>query len=170
MLDGVVEYGELRAADADRERVAERLRSALDEGRLTLSEYDDRLREAYQAKTYADLDRLLVDLPATAPVHRSAVVPAETSLPVPAPARPTAAWLATIWGSWLQVVAICVGIWFASSLVAGWGIPFWPAFVAVPWGMVLVFMTVGGLASGEPQKWAAKRASAKRKKRKRPDK
>jgi hypothetical protein len=59
--------GELRAGDADRERVAERLRTALDEGRLNLHEYDERLRDAYGAKTYADLDKLLADLPGVAP-------------------------------------------------------------------------------------------------------
>jgi hypothetical protein len=48
---GTMEPGELRAGDADRERVAERLRLALDEGRLNLHEYDERLQEAYAAKT-----------------------------------------------------------------------------------------------------------------------
>ena len=54
---------QMRAADADRERVAERLRAALEEGRLDLHEYDERLQGAYAAKTYGDLDALLTDLP-----------------------------------------------------------------------------------------------------------
>ena len=45
------------------EFVAERLKAALDEGRLTLDEYDDRLQETYAAKTYGDLKALLADLP-----------------------------------------------------------------------------------------------------------
>ena len=45
----------LRASDADRQRVAEQLKAALDEGRLALDEYDDRLQQVYTAKTYADL-------------------------------------------------------------------------------------------------------------------
>ena len=53
----------LRAADVDREFVAEQLRNALNEGRLTLTEYDDRLQEAYAARTYGDLKGLLSDLP-----------------------------------------------------------------------------------------------------------
>ena len=68
---GMLEHvnpGDLRAGDADRERVAERLRTALDEGRLNLYEYDDRLREAYAAKTYGELDALLADLPGVTPV------------------------------------------------------------------------------------------------------
>ena len=66
-----MDAGDLRAGDADRERVAERLRLALDEGRLNLHEYDERLRDAYGAKTYSELDALLADLP-----ERHAAVPA----------------------------------------------------------------------------------------------
>ena len=54
---------EMRAADADRQAVADKLRAALDEGRLDLHEYDERLQRAYAAKTYGDLDGLLTDLP-----------------------------------------------------------------------------------------------------------
>src|SRR6266545_4498767 len=67
---------ELRAADVDREFVAARLKNALDEGRLSLSEYDERLQETYAAKTYGDLDRVMADLPRPAPPHGSQVVPA----------------------------------------------------------------------------------------------
>src|SRR4051812_33730964 len=53
----------MRAADADREKVADQLKAALDEGRLSLDEYDDRVRTAYAAKTYQELLLLLTDLP-----------------------------------------------------------------------------------------------------------
>jgi len=53
-----------RAADVDRDAVAERLRIAAREGRLELTELDDRLGRAYQAKTYGDLATLVADLPA----------------------------------------------------------------------------------------------------------
>ncbi|GAA3335492.1 hypothetical protein GCM10020358_04030 [Amorphoplanes nipponensis] len=53
----------LRAADADRHKIADQLKSALDEGRLTLHEYDDRVRQAYAARTYAELLILVADLP-----------------------------------------------------------------------------------------------------------
>nr|WP_230414830.1 DUF1707 domain-containing protein [Micromonospora tarapacensis] len=56
----------MRAADSDRQAVAERLRVALDEGRLDLHEYDERLQRAYAARTYAELDALVGDLPAPA--------------------------------------------------------------------------------------------------------
>ena len=54
----------LRASDADRDAVAERLRQAAVEGRLDPDELEQRLHTALRAKTYGDLDRLLRDLPA----------------------------------------------------------------------------------------------------------
>src|SRR3954451_22816818 len=53
----------LRAADADRHQIAEQLKASLDEGRLSLGEYDDRARQAYAARTYAELLILVADLP-----------------------------------------------------------------------------------------------------------
>lgn len=58
----------LRASDADRERVAEQLRVAATEGRLTSEELEDRLRSTYLSRTYGQLDELVADLPvASAP-------------------------------------------------------------------------------------------------------
>jgi hypothetical protein len=54
---------ELRASDADRERVAEVLRAAAGEGRIGLDELDERLAAVYAARTYADLEPLTRDLP-----------------------------------------------------------------------------------------------------------
>ena len=56
--------GNMRAADADRDRVVERLNIAYSEGRLSKDEHDGRLENALSARTYADLDRLVTDLPA----------------------------------------------------------------------------------------------------------
>jgi hypothetical protein len=154
-----MEPSELRAGHADRERVAERLRIALDEGRLNLHEYDDRLREAYSASTYAQLDRLLADLPS--PTADLAVPdPATVDRPGPDGRYPNATrrWLGEMWGSWASAVAICVGIWAVSSLLSARWMYFWPGWVAGPWGVVLLVQTIGGLSSGEPQRWAAKRA------------
>ncbi|OIJ67622.1 DUF1707 SHOCT-like domain-containing protein [Streptomyces mangrovisoli] len=55
---------ELRASDADRERVAEVLRDALAEGRLDMTEFEERLEATYAARTYAELAPLTRDLPA----------------------------------------------------------------------------------------------------------
>ncbi|AJT61701.2 hypothetical protein T261_0008 [Streptomyces lydicus] len=59
---------DLRAADTDREAVAERLREATGEGRLSLEELVERLETAFTAKTFGDLEPLLADLPDPAPV------------------------------------------------------------------------------------------------------
>src|SRR5437879_4860532 len=53
----------LRAADADRERTAERLRTAHAEGRLDLAEFQQRLERCYEAKTFGELGELVGDLP-----------------------------------------------------------------------------------------------------------
>jgi Domain of unknown function (DUF1707)/2TM domain len=57
----------LRIADADRERVAERLRRAAGEGRLAAEELEERLEAAFAARTQADLAPLVVDLPPERP-------------------------------------------------------------------------------------------------------
>ena len=69
----------LRASDADRERVAETLREAAGDGRLTMDELDERLDAVYAAKTYAELVPITQDLPD----HGGAAF-------VPAPSRPAA--------------------------------------------------------------------------------
>jgi hypothetical protein len=55
--------GKMRASDADRDRVVEVLSMAYSEGRLSKDEYDGRLQNALSARTYADLDQLVTDLP-----------------------------------------------------------------------------------------------------------
>ena len=70
------ERGKMRACDADRDRVVECLSLAYSEGRLSKEEYDGRLENALSARTYADLDQIVTDLPAAhaavmAPVART---------------------------------------------------------------------------------------------------
>jgi hypothetical protein len=54
---------DLRASDADRDRVAAHLGGALAVGRLTSAEYADRLDAVYTARTLGDLAPLTRDLP-----------------------------------------------------------------------------------------------------------
>ncbi len=54
---------EVRAADTDRIQVAQLLTDAAAQGRLGMSEYEDRLVKVYAAQTYDELDRLSFDLP-----------------------------------------------------------------------------------------------------------
>jgi hypothetical protein len=65
----------VRASDRERDAVVQRVQQAFAEGRLDDVEFDERMRAALTARTHADLDVLLADLPA------------ETAAPGPAPAR-----------------------------------------------------------------------------------
>ena len=70
----------LRAGDGDRDAVAEQLREAHAEGRLTMEELDDRLGKTYAARTFADLAPLTADLPPR-PFGGSVPRPAEVARP-----------------------------------------------------------------------------------------
>jgi Domain of unknown function (DUF1707) len=107
----------LRIADADRERVAERLRTAAGEGRLSPDELEERLEAAFSARTQAELAPLTADLPAEPP---------------PAGRRPPRrrngerrAFLATS--------ILLVAIWALSG--AGY---FWPVWPILGWGLFVV--------------------------------
>ncbi|OKI10290.1 hypothetical protein A6A06_03510 [Streptomyces sp. CB02923] len=61
-----VAEAELRASDADRDRIAEILREALAVGRLDAEEHSERIDLVYRAKTMGELEPLVRDLPAEA--------------------------------------------------------------------------------------------------------
>ncbi|GAB2916027.1 DUF1707 SHOCT-like domain-containing protein [Streptomyces mayteni] len=54
----------VRASDADRDRIADILREALAEGRIDAEEHEERIDAVYRAKTLAELEPLIGDLPA----------------------------------------------------------------------------------------------------------
>lgn len=54
---------DLRCSDVDRERVAEALRQAAGDGRLTLTELEERLEATFKARTYGELQPITRDLP-----------------------------------------------------------------------------------------------------------
>ncbi|MGK5446462.1 DUF1707 SHOCT-like domain-containing protein [Streptomyces radiopugnans] len=58
---------DVRASDADRDRVAEILREALAEGRLDTDEHAERIEAVYRARTMGELRPLVRDLPAGHP-------------------------------------------------------------------------------------------------------
>ncbi len=53
-----------RASDRERDAVVQRVQEAFAEGRLDDTEFDERMRAALVARTHADLEDLLADLPA----------------------------------------------------------------------------------------------------------
>ncbi|THA29602.1 DUF1707 and DUF2154 domain-containing protein [Streptomyces sp. A1277] len=62
----------IRASDADRDRIADILREALAEGRLTADEHAERVDSVYRAKTVGELEPLVRDLPAPGGTPRAA--------------------------------------------------------------------------------------------------
>ncbi|MEV6343378.1 DUF1707 domain-containing protein [Actinoplanes sp. NPDC051851] len=131
----------MRAGDADRQRVADQLKTALDEGRLDLGEYDERLQRTYAAKTYGDLDGLLGDLPGPIPRQRSQVNPHPAAhLGHPPKGSAGQARVAPALGAFL----ICTLIWAISSATSGHLQYFWPAWVLIP-----VVLSVVAVLSGK---------------------
>jgi hypothetical protein len=101
LLDGsAAAEPQLRASDADRERVADILRDAFAEGRLDVAEHAERIEAVYAAKTFAELAPLTRDLP----VHPSAaapwdgLAPSGPQPPLP-PARTESASMVAIFGA-----------------------------------------------------------------------
>jgi Domain of unknown function (DUF1707) len=63
MSNSVSRISSMRASDTDRIQVAQLLTDAAAQGRLEMTEYEDRLTKAYAAQTFGELDRLSADLP-----------------------------------------------------------------------------------------------------------
>ncbi|MFI6004556.1 DUF1707 domain-containing protein [Streptomyces sp. NPDC051366] len=89
----------MRASDADRERVVERLRDAVAEGRIDMEEFEERLEAAYTSRTYAELEPLTRDLPAVAGAVGRPTAPA---------ASPDSSWPARIGGTATSSSAVAV--------------------------------------------------------------
>lgn len=68
----------MRASDAEREAVIDRLRDAAGEGRLTFEELADRIETAAQAETLEELDQVTEDLPAPPAAAPPAIAPRPT--------------------------------------------------------------------------------------------
>ncbi|MFB9361456.1 DUF1707 SHOCT-like domain-containing protein [Actinoplanes nipponensis] len=130
----------LRAADADRHKIADQLKSALDEGRLTLHEYDDRVRQAYAARTYAELLILVADLPR--PGVSAAEVSARKAAEVRRVERRLPMALLILWTIWGAVAAVNLTVWFLVALTVEDDIYPWPIWLLVP-GAALGATTVG---------------------------
>lgn len=71
----------MRVSDAERQRVADALHVAMQEGRLKFEELEERLSAVYAAKTFADLEPITADLP-------SGLRPSAALQTGPAPAAP----------------------------------------------------------------------------------
>jgi hypothetical protein len=111
----------MRAADTDRDRTVERLRDAAAEGRLTPDDLERRLETALAARTYAELEGVVADLPQ--PDGARGAVRERSQL-----------------GGLLATSMLLVAIW----ALTGMGY-FWPVWPILGWG---VFIVPGALHGG----------------------
>ncbi len=147
---------DMRASDAERQDVVERLRAALGDGRLKMDEYVERMGRAYEAVTHGDLVPLCRDLPETttpAPA-RPAPAPVPSPAPVPAPvpdhrsmfARQPAV-LKVLWTIWLVAVSVNVVVWGLVSATTVHLLYPWPLWVAGPYGAALLAVSAAAAQS-----------------------
>jgi len=130
---------EMRAGDNDRQAVADKLKQALDEGRLDLGEYDERLQKTYAAKTYGDLSGLLDDLPSAPPATAPKTDPvAQAAAPAPVMSSRGGQLVKGALGGFGGIFVVCSVIWLVTSLGAGHLQYFWPVWLLIP-------MVLGGL-------------------------
>ncbi|MFC7330131.1 DUF1707 SHOCT-like domain-containing protein [Marinactinospora rubrisoli] len=120
----------MRASDRDREAVAERLATALSEGRLDLAEHEKRLTAAMSARTVGQLRPLTADLPEQPPeaaVERSA-------------GHAGSSWREWFdeWRYWLGGAVVMIGIWAVTSLSEGSPQRFWPLIPLGIWAAVII--------------------------------
>ncbi|GGN57150.1 hypothetical protein GCM10010112_09710 [Actinoplanes lobatus] len=130
------EVESMRAADSDRQQIADQLKAALDVGRLSLHEYDERIGAAYAARTYAELLVLVEDLPR----------PGLSATEVRAQARKAARRLPTallvLWTIWGALAAVNVVIYALVAVSITEFVYPWPIWLLVP-GVALGAVTVG---------------------------
>ncbi|MGE3272747.1 MAG: DUF1707 domain-containing protein [Chloroflexota bacterium] len=125
-----------RAGNDDRQRVADQLQAHYVDGRLSSSELEERLEQTMAAQTFADLDRVLADLPELPTASEPAEYPtrrqqrAERRRARHAGGEQSFRAHAT---SYLLVMALLVGIW----LVTTPGGYFWPIWPMLGWGIGL---------------------------------
>jgi Domain of unknown function (DUF1707)/2TM domain len=119
----------LRASDADREQIVFALRQHHGDGRLTVSEFTERMGLAYEAKTLGDLEVLTRDLP---------------PLPPPLPEAPGLDPVSVIrWRFYRHLLSYaCVNgfmivLWLVASIAVGRILFFWPVWTLLGWGLAL---------------------------------
>lgn len=156
--EDLVGADDLRAGNAEREVVVRRLNDAFAEGRLELIELDQRIAQAYAAKTLGDLRPLLADLPASfgRPAGPAGPIARPASVPAARPAQPARqlsdrvagelarrpGWIRWQYYAWSSVVALNVVIWLLVTIGVGKLIYPWPLWVAGPWGIAILAQDV----------------------------
>jgi hypothetical protein len=113
--------------DQERERTAGDLGLALTQGYLPMTDYEERLRQAFASQTTDDLHALTADLPTARlrrndPRHRAAAV------------RAARLGMRIHLGAYLAGSVLMLVIWLAVGLTTGqWY--FWPVWPILGWGI-----------------------------------
>jgi hypothetical protein len=131
-----------RFTEADREKIAGRLRDAFADGRLDQPEFSSRLDQLYEVQTYGELEPLVRDLPPTKTYQTPAVVQDQKPAPAPGefpskevqPRRNNG--LLALGGGFTGVVLINVVIWAVIGLASGHWPHFWPVWLLIPWAFI----------------------------------
>jgi len=136
----VTNQADLRAGDEDRDRTSAVLREAYAQGRLSNEEFQSRVEQAQQARTFGELAALTADLPAAA--TPTPVVPHEGTS---ADAARRRGGLRAAWGAWLGVSVLVNVIWLGTWITGGGDAPsYWPIWVMGPWGAAMLIATLAG--------------------------
>ena len=132
---------DLRAGDEDRDRTITLIREAYAEGRLDGDEFQERMGQAQQARTFGELDALVRDLP----TRSIPPAPVPESTPVPAEVTEHRSRLRSAWAAWAGVAIMTNVIWATTWISNGGDAPnYWPIWVMGPWAAAMVIATISG--------------------------
>jgi Domain of unknown function (DUF1707) len=136
---------QMRASDADRDRVSAMLREHMAAGRLTLDEFQERLDALYTAKTLGQLDEITADLPGIdlyrlpeATMRESQATRGDSSLIAPEPPGRTSHVWRHQWASWASVTMMLFVIWLITAVSSHSAAGLWFLWVSGPWGAILL--------------------------------
>ncbi|GAB3218855.1 hypothetical protein GCM10027447_00260 [Glycomyces halotolerans] len=135
--------GRVRISNAERERAIEQLREALEEGRIELSEFDERSKATYEAKTNAELDLVFQDLPVSrahdSSVHTIDLTPeerAEREAAVRERVEGGGSRLSGMTQALIWVSCTTLPIWLFVLLITGETQGFWPFWAIISLGAI----------------------------------
>jgi hypothetical protein len=124
----------IRASDADRERAVAQLRQHLADGRLTMEEFSERVDEAYAARTTADIDHALRELPHVAVKDLGRARPGQPAAARQRSLQERRAFRASL-VSYVAVNSLLVLIWLVTVIGSGDLQYFWPIWPILGWGI-----------------------------------
>lgn len=128
---------DLRVSDADRARAQDHLRRAHEVGQLDISEFDERVKNAWAARTRGELELVTADLPVVvppvAPARKQGAVFSDTG-------GGTAMRVLTI--IWTCLIVVNVTAWGVLALT-GIVVHPWPLWLLVPGAALAVLYAFG---------------------------